>query len=176
MLDAQDDKLLLLSRYGLDAQPYNMKNESVTWKCCTLRTWLNETFINAAFSSEEQQCILLTDVKNVDRYTYGCNTQDKVFLLSYEEAGKYFASDDARMCAPTDYAVAQGASQHGDYKVGDGLYICLWWLRSPGSGLHMCYVDSKGSKHSVLHNGGFRSNYYRYCVRPALWVDLQALE
>ena len=35
------------------------------------------------------------------------------------------------MCAPTKYAVAQGAYQSSDYTV-DGVGACWWWLRSPG--------------------------------------------
>lgn len=49
---------LLISRYGLDAKPYNTKLSSTTWGKCTLRTWLNDTFLNKAFSSTEQTAIL----------------------------------------------------------------------------------------------------------------------
>ena len=51
VLDTQDGKALLLSKYGLDAVPYNDdNNRAVTRETCTLRTWLNDTFLNAAFT------------------------------------------------------------------------------------------------------------------------------
>lgn len=88
---------LLISRYGLDAKPYNTKLSSTTWEKCTLRTWLNDTFLNKAFSLTEQTAILTTDVDNSKQQCYsGWNpsrendTKDKVFLLSYAEANKYF--------------------------------------------------------------------------------------
>ena len=181
LLDVQDDKLLLLSRYGLDEQPYDTKYD-VAWEKCTLRTWLNETFINNAFSSAEQQCILLTDVDNSQSQSYaswitttgGNNTQDKVFLLSYAEADKYLdvprnnSNNTKSRVAPTDYAIAQGAWQSDDYKTEDGLYAGEWRLRSPGDfrGI-VAYVDGDGSL--KLDSYG-RVNC---CVRPALWVDLE---
>jgi tetratricopeptide (TPR) repeat protein len=135
VLDKQGNKVLLLSRYGLDAQPYNTEYEEITWENCTLRTWLNETFINNAFSSAEQQRILLTDVYNSRSQccskwntTGGNNTQDKIFLLSYAEANKYLDvtydndNNTKSRVAPTDYAIAQGAWQSDDFKTEDGLH------------------------------------------------------
>lgn len=97
VLARDGSKALLISRYGLDAQPYNTTNSEVTWETCTLRTWLNSTFYNKAFSSAEQAAILTTNVDNSKYQCYsgwstngGNNTQDKVFLLSYAEANKYF--------------------------------------------------------------------------------------
>ncbi|MBQ3667909.1 MAG: hypothetical protein II920_01655, partial [Clostridia bacterium] len=47
-------------------------------------------------------------------------------------------------CAPTKYAVAQGAWQSSDYTV-DGVSACWWWLRSPGdNSSNAAYVDSDG--------------------------------
>ena len=62
--DAKNNRTLLISRYGLDAKPYNEKYTDITWEQCTLRTWLNETFINKAFSAEERSAIRLTKVDN----------------------------------------------------------------------------------------------------------------
>lgn len=124
VLARDGDKALLISRYGLDAQPYNKDHTSVTWETCTLRTWLNGTFYNKAFSSAEQAAILTTSVDNSKYQCYsgwstnGCNnTQDKVLLLSYAEANKYFGVtyDNRRntksRVAPTAYAIAQGHTQ-----------------------------------------------------------------
>ena len=52
VLDIQDNKALIISKYGLDAKKYNEEYQSVTWENCTLRKWLNEDFYNEAFSSK----------------------------------------------------------------------------------------------------------------------------
>lgn len=70
VLARDGDKALLISRYALDAQPYNKDYTSVTWETCTLRTWLNGTFYNKAFSSAEQAAILTTNVDNSKNQCY----------------------------------------------------------------------------------------------------------
>ena len=60
VLDVQDGKALLLSKYGLEMKQYNTEYTDITWETCTLRTWLNSDFLNKAFSSEEQSAILIT--------------------------------------------------------------------------------------------------------------------
>ncbi len=175
VLDKQDNKLLLLSRYGLDAQPYNTEWTDITWENCTLRKWLNNDFINAAFSADEKAMIPTVTVsadKNPDYSTNpGNSTSDNVFLLSITEAEKYFSDDDARMCAPTDYAIARGAWQNDNYKTVDGLSTCWWWLRSPGG--------SQNSAASVNRDGdvselGSFVNIDIGAVRPALWINLES--
>lgn len=166
VLKNDGSKALLISKYALDCQRYNTSGTDVTWETCTLRRWLNGSFINSAFSAEEQKQILHTTV-TVDRSPYrtnpGNNTKDRVFLLSIAEAQKYFGSDSARQCQGTAYCFAQGA-----YKVGDG--YCLWWLRSPGSSGCTAYVYNGGSINEYgypVDNGTIA-----IAVRPALWIDL----
>ena len=54
VLAVQGNRALLLSRYELDAKPYNTLKTGVTWETCTLRTWLNGEFLNKAFTAEEK--------------------------------------------------------------------------------------------------------------------------
>ena len=99
----------------------------------------------------------------------GNNTQDKVFLLSDAEVWKYFKDDDARKCAPTDYAIKQGAYTSIAYKAAEGTAAGWWWLRSPGfDQLRAAYVYIGGSlmSNSVDIGSG--------CVRPALWINLKS--
>ena len=165
VLDKQGTKLLLISRYALDCLPYNKDIKGVTWETCTLRTWLNGTFLNAAFSAAEQKKIVQTTVQNPDNSRYktkgGNDTQDRVFLLSIDEANKYFASNGARMCAGTAYAYAQGTD-----KANNG--NCWWWLRSPGSDQdNAAYVSSGG----YVGGLGYSVDYDYIAVRPAFWID-----
>ena len=174
VLDVQGNKSLLISRYGLDAQPYNEKDADVTWESCTLRSWLNGSFLNTAFSAAEQNAILTTLVDNGENQGYsgyvadgGNNTEDKVFLLSYAEAWKYFEEDSARMCAPTDYALKQGTYTDSGNKV-DGKAACRWWLRSPGNPNFAMLVLSTG-RHSNT-----TVSYRRNAIRPAFWLNLDS--
>ena len=114
VLDVQDGKSLLISRYALDYMIYNPDGRVATWETCSLRKWLNSTFVEDAFSSEEQEMIptvtVITD-KNPDHDTNpGRDAQDRVFLLSIQEAEKYFASEEERKCKPSPYAEMLGAS------------------------------------------------------------------
>ena len=188
VLDKKGSSVLLVSKYGLDYQPYNTTEIGITWEKCTLRTWLNNTFLNTAFTTAEKGKIKTTNVVNEDNPKYGTeggkNTDDKVFLLSISEAENYFKNDNdefgringlsaERACKPTKYAIAQGAWQYqwesgqeeGWKKFqGNG----WWWLRSPGNGSSFAVnIDNGGSVH-------FSGIYFTYSgtVRPALWINL----
>ena len=172
VLDKDGTNILIISKYALDCQQYNTSYTDVTWENCSLRKWLNGTFMNAAFSSDEASKIITTTVtadKNPNYSTSaGNNTQDQVFLLSITEVEKYFSSDSDRMCVPTAYAISQGAYTSGSYSVG-GAATCWWWLRSPG--------DCSDHAASVHRDGSFdyhgdSVNYDIDCVRPALWINL----
>ena len=172
VLDVQDGKALLVSKYALDCQPYNTTYTGVTWSTCTLRTWLNNTFYNNAFSTAEQSKIQTTTVKNYGT-DGGSDTYDQVFLLSIDEVNKntYFSSDEARKCASTAYAKAQGVWTSDTYTTTGGAATCWWWLRSPGYG-------SYRAAH-VLYGGSVSTDgYFVYisgnAVRPALWIDLES--
>ena len=172
ILEKQDNKILLISKYALDCQQYNTEQTDVTWETCTLRSWLNSTFINNAFTEAEQSMIADTKVTADKNPNYSTNpgndTTDKIFLLSINEVNKYFTTDESRKCVPTAYAIEQGAYTSDSYTTG-GKATCWWWLRSPGSSQDFA---------SLVYFGGSVSNFGYYvdgssgCVRPALWINL----
>ncbi len=168
VLDKQDGKVLLISKYCLDAKPYNEKYEPVTWETCTLRQWLNGDFINETFSGAEKTLICDTYLQNPDNPKWGADggndTTDKVFLLSIDEAEKYFANDEARKAKATDYAKV-----HEIYVsiVDDG--ISRWLLRLPGrNSKSATFVYNDGS----INDNGSSVNSSDYGVRPAMWVNI----
>ena len=171
VLDVQDGKSLLVSRYALDTVPYNTSYEPVTWETSSIRTWLNNDFSAAAFSSAEKDAILESEVDNSmaqgnSEYTApgGSNTQDRVFLLSCGEVFRYFGADEVRKCSPTAYAISRGAWTSPDEAKTSG-----WWLRSPGS-LPSCAmrISSNGSGLSAF------VDYDETAVRPAIWINLDS--
>ncbi|WP_406546424.1 DUF6273 domain-containing protein [Succinimonas sp.] len=162
VLDVGARETLLVSRYGLDCKQYHHERVSMTWEQCDLRKWLNNDFLKAAFSEEEQKKIKLSEVANDDNPKYGTrggnNTRDRVFCLSLAEAERYFKNDAERRCRPTALAKAYGV-----YSSDDG--YCCWWLRSPGiapsyaSGVLAC---------GALYPFGHIVNPDSSTVRPAL--------
>ena len=89
------------------------------------------------------------------------NTEDRVFLLSYKEAFMdYFSDDKSRICFPTGYAKTKCLVV--DKNIGS----IAWQLRSLGDDHYAACVSSNGSRYS--------SCIASICVRPALWVNLDA--
>ncbi|MBE5790166.1 MAG: hypothetical protein E7325_11085 [Clostridiales bacterium] len=183
VLDVQDGKSLLLSRYGLDVKPYNTERKDITWEECSLRAWLNNDFLKSAFAQEEQSAILLTTVDNSQSQGYsnydtngGNNTQDYLFLLSYAEANKYLdvtrgdGNNTKSRVAPTAYAKAQGVFTIVNNKTADGEAAGWWWLRSPGRRQDCAAnVSNIGSL-----NNGYGVDYEYAVVRPAFWLNLES--
>ena len=180
VLDVQDGKCLLLSRYGLDVKRYNDRQINTTWENCSLRRWLNEEFLCIAFDSGEQSAIIKSFVDNSYRQgsniwstTGGNDTWDQIFLLSCTEAYRYMnAVPDNReyakpRVAPTVYAKSRGAYTEGGYKTEDGRAAGWWWLRSPGRNQNQAARVARGGwigyNHVDVNDG---------CIRPALWVNL----
>lgn len=168
VLAKENNKLFIISKKALDCQPFNTTYDSVNWRTSSLRSWLNGTFLNAAFSKKEQSLIHNTTVSTDYITQYDLNsetaTKDKVFLLSSAESEKYFTTDESRQCKPTSYAFYNGA-----FKDSDG--YCGWWLRSGGydGSYTAAYVSSAGSIVDV----GNVVDYGKCCVRPVMWINIE---
>ena len=119
VLDKNNGAYLLISRYVLDAQAYNDDDIPVSWENSTLRAWLNSTFLEEAFSKKEQKKLLSVMNENPDNPEYntdgGNATQDKVFLLSIQEAAKYLSLENG-LGISTKYGVSRGAYALDSFK------------------------------------------------------------
>ena len=165
ILARDGDKALVISKKALDCQQYNnISDTAVTWMDCTLRAWLNETFLKDAFNSTEQKQIFTSNItaeRNPKYNTYpGLDTSDKIFLLSIQELNNYFSTNEERMCKASEYAQKHGCDD-------DYYGYCKWWLRSPGKYSNaVAYVRT----HGTVEDDGFP--IYGAAVRPALWINL----
>lgn len=171
VLDVQGSRALLTSRYVLDGQQFDSHRENVKWENSTLRSWLNSSFLSAAFSRYEQNAILSVTMPE------GC--VDTVFLLSRSEVEKYYPVDADRLCVATPYATSRiyhqvnGLGEHA---------TCRWWLRTIGelrhSAMYISHYDG------VVYKMGFTEAdygvpaeedlYNHVGVRPAMWVNLNS--
>ena len=89
-VDTEAKKALLIANDVTAYWAFNDAPAEVTWETCTLRSWLNNEFYNAAFTDEQKAIILDSSIENPANpesgVGAGANTTDKVFLLSYAEA------------------------------------------------------------------------------------------
>lgn len=132
ILDMEDGQATLLSVYLLDCQRYHPEDTDMTWEDCAMRAWLNDDFLNAAFTKAEQEHIAVTKLVNEDNPAFGTpggnDTSDKIWLFSLGDLEKYFHisveegknkdtqsyikycyDQDHRVLAkPTAYAIQQG--------------------------------------------------------------------
>lgn len=178
VLDENDGKYLVLSEYALETGVYDWDDtRALTWAECECRIWLNNGFIEAAFSPEIRDRIVLTHVTadpnpSVD-VNQGIDTEDEVFLLSIDEVYRYL--DDTTM---TCY-VSQNILNNSGYEYYDG--TCCWWLRTAGyRAYHESCFATVDFTFGVYEEG--LSNYDDHamsndmaCFRPAMWVDTNSV-
>lgn len=164
VLERKNNKVFVISKYILDKKSFCNDTYAAVWSVCSIREWLNQEFINNAFSAEEKKAIITTTIPAEYNLWYeevvGEKTENKVFLLSIDEANKYFSSDESRKCIGKE--LAKHFEEESD-----------WLLRSGGrhDRCYVAYVDSTGTiktygELNIIGNG----------VRPAMWIDLSAIE
>ncbi|MDR3206941.1 MAG: DUF6273 domain-containing protein [Oscillospiraceae bacterium] len=155
VLAVEGDRALIITKDVIKRRAYHGELTSVTWATCALRTWLKDVFYNQ-FADSEKARIATTPLTNPNNKRYGtaggADTSDEVFLLSIDEAKRYFPSDGDR------------AANYGNAWV-------WWWLRSPGGGgSNAAGVNGVGS----VDEDGYSVNRSRGGVRPALYIDLKS--
>ena len=170
VLDRDGDRVLLISKYALDYQSfmpfYEPVTEPYTWESCSLRRWLNGTFLNAAFSADEQQRLLTTTVitspGSLHRENGPVTTEDRVFLLSNTEVYAYFASEAATAAEYTAYALSENPWPGNAATPGPA----DWWLRTTDGYDHPdgVYADGRVGEGARAYEGEY--------VRPAIWITV----
>lgn len=172
VLSADGQGAFLMSNQCLDSQPFHSTWDDVTWEEADLRTWLNNTFMKAAFTQEEQKIITSAEVNGGRNYFGGedgvYEVNDKIYLLSVSEVENpaygfcedYASADQARIVGNTDYA----RMQSGNAAVKEA----NWWLRSSGAVAYgAAFVNSTG-----LVSGYGSDNREKMGVCPVIHISL----
>ena len=158
----KDKWALLVSKYAIDAGPYNDTRADVTWETCSLRKWLNSEFYNSAFSQSEKEQIGKYTITNADNPEYqtggGNKTSDRIFLLSYDEILKYFQTNSSRQCEGTAYTLS---------KIGHDNGLVGWATRRPGS---KAFGTLFVRHHGTFSLEGQTVEGY-FVIRPALYIQ-----
>lgn len=151
VLAKENGKLLLISKECLFKHEYSETENSGgnSWYGSTLRTYLNGSFLRTTFTDKEESIILTTTHKDTKQPDYGkitnWETKDKLFLLSFDEAKKYFSSNNERSAGKT------------------------YWLRSVG---WQYFCASQVEPDGAIDDQGANIIDDFYYVRPAMWVTV----
>lgn len=153
----EDGTALLLADKLLDMQPFD-KNGKIDWEECTLRTWLNSTFLNAAFTEAEQEAIAETELETESAAT----VTDNIYLLSLEEVSNPEYGFHPLIDCESNTRKAEGTDL--------SVFNNIWWLRTPIKEEHaswVCSIDSQGTNRTIVI--GTENSLW---IRPALRLKL----
>ena len=148
-VDRQRENVLLIADAPICVKAYHDRDEDITWEQCSLRKWLNGEYFEKTFSEQEKAAIPETELKNLDDLECGTSggndTKDRIFLLSIEEAQKYFKDDRDR-----------------------SIDEWWWWLRSPGCNQNCAVIvhDDGWIEDRTVYEYGK--------VRPAFRINLES--
>lgn len=163
VLEKEEDRVFVISQYFVDVMSYDeepIRGRQAYWDGCSLRTWLNDTFLNEAFTEAEKSRIPTVEVKTHEGYVWTdkmyLTTEDRVYLLSSEEA-KAYPYEVIADSNPSDYHWSRS-----------------WWLRGSAGvdgdkNPYAWYV--KDGTCSVTNDDGKVDS--PRCVRPVLWITIE---
>lgn len=184
VLDIEDGKALVVTKYVVDLRDYHDRDSATTWAQSAIRKWLNEDFYSATFSEAEREVIIKTHVADSGPEqggSGGSDTEDNVFLLSADEVREYMPTAESRLA---NLLLVEQVEEAAARRLGDGSYFdspekarefiekldgveefpVFWWLRSAGD------VNQHGE---ILDPGIPVSGFAPYIgVRPAMWIDI----
>ncbi len=191
ILKMDGDKVLLLSDKIIDQHNvypptdtdigvyYRGERMDLIWSNSILRTYMNNTMYEMAFSEDEQEAVLDSEVTSGYTYKEGKDTTvDKLFILSYHElVNDYgFTTQNSLLCGLSDYGKASGTINYASY----GTFGSYFTLSDGYKSDHIQYgEDSKDAwckaYSDAIDNTGKlikEDALYYNGIRVAMWVDL----
>lgn len=192
VLEIRDSKALIITKYAIDIRDYNEGGDSTTWADCSLREWLNDSYLSTSFSEQERAAIMKTMLEDT-------GTEDYVFLLSPAEAEEYFPSSDSRfvsllMTTEAEEAYAKRVGNDENYEFGHDEALkfiqdldeydeqpMMWLLRSSGNKRDTTFMATPypDGIYQIADSApvyGFPPFAPSFGIRPAIWVDSESLQ
>ena len=172
----------IMSDKNLDVQSYHaVYSGNITWENADVRAWLNEDFLNGAFTDEEKEGIIPTEIENRKSPEYvkeegeeeEAPTTDQIYLLSRGEitSRAYGFTDDisgteTRKVENTDFARAGGTIKADDVSAD-------YWLRTMRTNDRVSHVDYLEGTIPVENvNALLNTVNGTSRIRPVLHLDL----
>lgn len=180
VLDKKDGKLLVISDKALDYISYSYEWDQVeksVWATSCSRGWLNNYFMQTAFTPAEQARISLSDIHTDPSPGFdndpGPDTQDYVFLLSAQETEQYFPTAESRRVLLSDYVHPhnkirinrQGWGTNATRIHGD------WGLRSPNKYGTFAYILDYQTIYWTAGDIWYDGGGFEGDIRPAMWIE-----
>lgn len=141
VLSKDGNDLFLMADKALDARFFQDSKIKTTWENSETRRYINKYLLNRLFTSRELENVKLSKVntpKNPKNgRSGGGDTEDKIYLLSYQEIEnsdfgfdrKYDQTTSTRSIYTSDYAYYKRTNQRRNVANTELTY---WYLRSPG--------------------------------------------
>lgn len=177
VLSKTNDDLFVMSDKVLDARYFNAEKVKIQWEYCDTRLWINKEFLSRAFSKEEQDSIKVTKVSTPNNpnnnRSGGLNTDDKIYLLSYQEiensgygfTEKYNVDSNARISYLTDYSYYKNSGEKTNVS---NTKKAWWYLRSPGAAnINIGIVGETGWS----DYRGTNIHYHKDYIRPVMHLN-----
>ena len=179
VLKKENGQALLFSKYVLACEPYGdgepEQGEYIgcVWRDSELRRWLNDDFLNKAFTKEEQDRLLYTsdDLYYNGSYTESGEifTEDRVSLLGEEEYFDLVCGKEAEEGYSTIYL--ENRDENFPYA-----WRRDWELVTPGSGASNYIVTGEGELREPTEPYWLANGVHYVNVRPVVWIKLDGYE
>ena len=128
---------------------------------CSLREWMNKTMYEELFDDTEKTRVILSAVSSetsAKTLANGNDTQDHLFLLSYDEVVEYMSLIPSPAVTPYAASLKQSASKESEF-----------WLRTMAD---TGYPYRRGGDEFYYKT---ETTYY-IGIRPAFWFDMSSQE
>lgn len=146
---------LIISKYGITCRAYNNKDELTSWETCSLRQWLNGSFLNMSFSDYEKSRIVTSHVNAEVVFEHelypGNDTEDNIYILSINEYLRYYGDTNHWRCFLLDAPRTKRQC----------------WLRNYGADRSRAAFIGRSGR---IHEGGSLITSTRNTIRPVMRI------
>ncbi|MBR0092388.1 MAG: zinc ribbon domain-containing protein [Lachnospiraceae bacterium] len=179
---------MLVSHHILDCQPYAYTETVGSFLDTHICQWLNEEFLNEAFTSDE-----LAYIKPMK--PYGENEERHVQMLSLDQISRLYdcTSDiipgngetcylsEQLICGATDYAIAQGVENYSSRQLMREVEVPAEYENRLAKWLLIYHPNSNWNTPTLVQESGLAASISLTFqtpagIRPVIWISKEALQ